>query len=112
LQRNYTRSWFYPGRLTTILFLNFFSANEELPWTSVDAQFLKSCSVRGAVTEEMKCIIQATSHYAVSLSVNRLSMHFLAENSVKAEQKIEEESRGNLARHVFYSCDWRTAFER
>ena len=60
----------------------------------------------------MKSIIEATSHYAVRLSVTRLSMHFLAENSVKTEPKIEEELRKGLARQVFFSCDWKTAFER
>ena len=86
--------------------------NKELPWTPLDSQLLKCCSVKGAVTEAMKSIVDATSHYAVRLSINKLSMHFVAENSVKTEQKIEEESRRDLARQVFYSCDWKTGFER
>ena len=65
-----------------------------------------------AVTEAMTSVTKATSHYAVRLAVNKLSMHFMAENCVDPEGGVTGESSRDLARKVFYSCDWRTAFER
>ena len=60
----------------------------------------------------MKSVIKATSHSAVSLCVNKLSMHFLAEKNARTEEQIDGETRKTLAREVFYTCNWKTAFER
>ena len=100
------------------LFISSCSINNELPWTALDSQLLQCCSVKVSVTEAMQSVIQATSHSAVRLCVSRLSMHFLAEKISYSEisrntgEQFEKEARKELAREVFYSCDWKTAFER
>ena len=85
---------------------------KEFPWTSLDSKLLKFCSVKVVVTDAMKSIIDANSHSEVRLSTNRISMTFLTANSGKREQQIGLETTASLARQAFYSCDWKTAFER
>ena len=94
------------------MFLLLNSVNEELTWTSLDTELLKCCSAKNAVPEAVSEILSATSHHAVKVAVSRLSMHFLVDNSIRDNHRVDGEKSRALARELFYSCGWRTALER
>ena len=77
-----------------------------LQWRNLDADLLNCSHVAIALSNQLQCMENASSHYDAKVALSKIMAHLLADKGAKPGvcQRLSVE--------VFYTLKWEVAFER